>query len=262
MIAAQRRNIIREQILENGSAKAEELARQFGVSEETIRRDFAKLEKEGFIEKNYGGAIATQELQRMMKNISPVQQRKFSNLKEKTCIGAAAAKLVTAGMRIFLDAGSTTWSIIRFLEKVEGLTIITNSLDIARDCAERDTWTVIALGGQILPKSMSMIGPTVEAQLDDLNVDIAFLGTTGLSVRGNCTSANLFEANIKKKIIAISNHAVLVADSSKLSVNELFTFARFSQFNAVIMDDGATPEIRRALGEVGADLIIAEKPYD
>ncbi|WP_343210650.1 DeoR/GlpR family DNA-binding transcription regulator [Anaerolentibacter hominis] len=254
MIAAERRNRIKEIIFKQGSAKAEELARQFQVSEETIRRDFTKLAGEGYIEKNYGGAVAVQGLQKMMQNISPVQQRKFANLAEKSRIGEEAARLIQPGMRIFLDAGSTTWSVLRFIQGVEGLTVITNSLDIARDCAEKENWRVIVLGGEVVHSSMALVGPNVEQELSHINVDIAFLGTSGISCRGNCTSANLFESNVKRRAVEQAGEVVLLADSSKLGEEKLYTFAKFTQLDLVITSEHISDELKNEMAKAGVEL--------
>ena len=256
MIAAQRRNNITEIIIQGGSAKVDELAKHFNVSQETIRRDFIVLEQEGFVQKKHGGAIATFELQKMMEHISPVSQRMLLNRDEKLRIGEKAAGMVTPGMGIFLDSGSTVWSMLQFIKKTDNLTIITNSLDIAKDCAEKETWTVIILGGQLIEKSMCMVGPTAEAQLDQLSIDLAFMGTIGVSSKGECTSSNLFEANLKKTVTSVARKIVLLADSTKLGKSAHFTFARFSQLHTIITTDKADNELKNAALAANTQLIM------
>lgn len=256
MLAAERRNIIKDYILKNGSATVDELARRFAVSEETIRRDLTRLDREGLVEKNYGGATAIDDIQKMMLNFTSVQQRRLVNTTEKNLIADEAAKLVRPGMGVFIDSGSTTWAMVRHLGSHERLTIVTNSLEVAQDCAKLTGCTLIVLGGQVITKSMSMVGPNIKAQLNDLSIDIAFLGATGVSVKGNCASGNLFGANVKKLVVEAADRAILMVDHSKMGRNEPFTFARFADFDAVISSAPIPPEIRQTIADANTRLII------
>ncbi len=256
MLAAERRNAIKGLILKNGSAKVDNLAAQFGVSEETIRRDLARLEREGVVEKNYGGATALDEVQKMMQDFTPVQQRRLLNVREKRCIAREAASMVAPGMTIFIDGGSTTWSTIPFLTGLDRLTVITNSLEAARDCAQVGPWTIVVLGGQVITKSMSMVGPDVESQLSDLSIDVAFMGATGVSARGSCASGNLFEANVKKRVVQRADRAVLLVDSSKMGVVEPFAFAHFSDMDTVITAPRVDEAIRQTILDAGTRLVV------
>jgi DeoR/GlpR family transcriptional regulator of sugar metabolism len=256
MLTAERRNAIKDLILKNGSGKVDELARQFNVSEETIRRDLALLDRDGIVEKNYGGATALSEVQKMMLDFTPFQQRRLLNVKEKKNIDREAASMVAPGMAIFIDGGSTTCSTIPFLSSRERLTVITNSLEAGRICAQVGGWTIIILGGQVVTKSMSMVGPHVELQLSNLSIDVALMGATGVSVRGGCTSGNLFEANIKKKVLERSDKGVLLVDSSKMGTVSPFAFAHFSDFDTVITSPGVDDVMRQTILAAGAKLIV------
>jgi DeoR/GlpR family transcriptional regulator of sugar metabolism len=219
----------------------------FNVSEETIRRDLNELQQSGYIEKNYGGAVAVKELHRIISNVPSVQQRKFDHLKEKDVIGKHAAGLVEDGMRIFIDAGSTTWSMLRYLKTIENLAIVTNSVDVAYECAEKHEWDIYVLGGQLITKSMCMVGPDVERQLENINVDIAFIGASGIHENGSCTSSNLFEANVKRKLIGISDRAVITADHSKFGIGCLYTFAKLNDIDTMITSDLLDPRVEESL---------------
>ncbi|MDR1827799.1 MAG: DeoR/GlpR family DNA-binding transcription regulator, partial [Methylobacteriaceae bacterium] len=157
---------------------------------------------------------------------------------------------------LFIDGGSTTWSTIPFLSALERLTVITNSIEAARDCAQISTWTIIVLGGQVITKSMSMVGPYVEAQLDNLSIDIAFMGATGVSLRGSCSSGNLFEANVKQRVIQRADKPMLLVDNSKMGIVEPFAFAHFSDFHTVITSPGVDDTVRRMILSAGARLEI------
>lgn len=255
MIAAQRKNKIKEIILTEGSARIEPLAQLFDVSEETIRRDLSELEKSGYIKKNYGGAVAVKELQRIINHVPPVQQRKFNHLKEKEEIGKQAAQLVKEDMRLFIDAGSTTWSILRYLNHIKKLSIVTNSVDVAYECAEKNEWDIYVMGGQLLTKSMCMVGTDAEKQLDNINVDLAFLGISGVHENGSLTSSNLFEANIKRKIINTADRVVLTADHTKFGVSFLHIFGRLEDIDRVITSDLLSPAAEESILKCDIQLV-------
>ena len=248
MVNMQRRNIIKQHILSHGSASAAELAKIFEVSGETIRRDLAQLENEGYVKRNYGGAVAVDELRRIIDGIPPVQQRKFENAGEKARIALAAANMVHEEMCVYLDAGSTSWSMLRFLNSAK-LNVITNSLDIATECSLKEGWNIVVLGGQLSKKSMCMVGPEAEAHIHRINIDVAFLGSSGVSRLRGFSSSDIHEAQLKKKVLSKSYKTVVIADSAKIDRINLYTFATFDDVNCFITTIGGIDDDFRAKAE-------------
>jgi DeoR family transcriptional regulator of aga operon len=103
---------------------------------------------------------------------------------------------------------------------------------------------------------MSMVGPYVESQLANLSIDVALMGATGVSVRGGCTSGNLFEANIKKKALERASKGVLLVDGSKMGTVSPFAFAHFSDFDTVITSQGIDDVTRQAILDAGVRLVV------
>lgn len=227
MLIAERRNRIKEMVLEKNSVKVSDLVQYFNVSEETIRRDLNELEREGFVKKNYGGAVLVEEIQGTLASIPNVQQRKIENLAEKTAIAQKAAQLVKEGQIILLDAGSTTWCLAKQIKHIEKLTVITNSIDIAAECASNQDWNIHMVGGTLNKRSMSLIGPGTEYELQNYNVDISFLGTSGVMMKKGFTSSDIYEAQIKSTMAQIANKVVVLADSTKFDNKGLSTFVAF-----------------------------------
>ena len=256
MIAAERRNRIKEIVLTQGAVKVSELVVQFGVSEETIRRDLNELEREGLVEKNYGGALAVEETRQMIAAIPNVHQRKIENLEEKTAIAAKAASIVQEGQVILLDSGSTTWCLARQLWHLQNLTIITNSVDIASSCSQYERWNIHVLGGTLNKRSMCLIGPTTQYLLQNYNVDICFLGTSGVVLSKGFTSSDIYESQIKDSMVKISSKVVVLADSSKFDNKGLSTFARFSDVDSLYVTDKLDAERLRHLKSQIGDVVV------
>ncbi|WP_219836987.1 DeoR/GlpR family DNA-binding transcription regulator [Paenibacillus sp. R14(2021)] len=256
MIVIERRHRIKELLLKERSVKVADLVREFNVSEETVRRDLNQLEKEGLIVKNYGGAVLSDDLQVAFNQIPPVQQRKFELFEEKDAIGAAAASLVEDKQIVILDSGSTTWCVARHLNTLKELTIVTNGVNIADECANSEGTEIFLLGGKLIKKSMSIVGPQAEADMHKYNADYVFLGTSGISLKKGCTSSDPYEAEIKRVMIETAQQVVIVADHSKFNRQALLSFSSFDKVDMLITSDLVEPAILQAIEAQGVKVIV------
>ena len=262
MLVDERRNKIREIILKEKSVRVADLVRWFNVSEETIRRDLNELEKEGLVKKAYGGAILVEELQSAMMFIPPVQQRKVQFFQEKDIIGRRAAELVSDGSTVILDAGSTTWSVSKYLNKYEGITVVTNSVDIAQEFSKDDKVEVIVVGGKLVKKSMSLVGPQAEKAFRSYNADIVFFGVSGISLNKGFTSSDIYEAEVKRTMMFAARKRVIVADHSKFEKQGLITFADFKDIDVVVTSNLVDEELLKAVQDLGVEVIVCEVTED
>ncbi|GIN69768.1 DeoR family transcriptional regulator [Bacillus sp. J14TS2] len=257
MIAAERRNRIKEMLLKHKSVKASDLVDQFNVSEETIRRDLSQLEQEGILKKNYGGAILADKFQQDTL-ILPIRQRQRQFFEEKELIGKGAAELVQPGQTLILDAGSTTWHAIREMEKVKDLTVITNALNIAEECTRNESISVYLLGGKLRRRSLSTVGPQAELELQKYIADYAFIGTSGISLRQGITSSDLYEAEVKKAMISAGQKSVVLADHSKFQKLGLTSFCHFKDVDILITSDKADEQILKEIEKAGVEIIVVQ----
>jgi DeoR/GlpR family transcriptional regulator of sugar metabolism len=243
MIVVQRRNKIKEMLLQERSVKVADLVKEFNVSEETIRRDLNQLEREGMIQKNYGGAILVDELLGSISAIAPVQQRQFQYFEEKNAIGRHAASLVSENQIVILDSGSTTWCIASHLKNVRNLTVVTNGTNIAEESSQNEETSVFVIGGKLVRKSMSLVGPQTELELQKYNAHYAFLGTSGITQRKGFTSSDLYEAEVKRAMIAAGQKVVIVADHSKFERQGVISFSGFQDVDILITSNLSDSEI-------------------
>jgi DeoR/GlpR family transcriptional regulator of sugar metabolism len=258
MIASQRRTVIKEMLLQQRSVKVADLVREFKVSEETIRRDLNTLEQEGIVQKNYGGAILNPELERTMVSIPPVYQRASQFSEEKEAIGKTAASWVSDQQIVILDAGSTTWYVAKHLRHLKQMTIVTNGINIVEECSHIEDASIILIGGKLIKKSMSLVGPQAESEFQKYNAHYAFLGTSGISFPKGFTSSDIFEAETKRAMVSAGQKVVVVADHSKLQKQALVSFASFQHVDILLTSDLADKQLLEQIASMGTEVVVTQ----
>ena len=254
MLANQRREKILELLNEDGSAKVINLAKIFKVSEVTIRQDLEKLESEGYILREHGGAFL-KNVEHSVKSFSLLNQ---DNLEKKIIIGKKAAELIEAGDTIILDSGSTTTEIARNLIGRNGLTVITNALNIAVMLGAEPGIEVIVTGGEFKPPTLSLTGQKAASFFEDIHVDKLFLATAGISLRSGLTYPSLSDIVVKKAMIEASDVTYLVADSTKIGKNAFASLGALSLIDYIITDPFIDQSHLQLFRDNEIELIIAE----
>jgi DeoR/GlpR family transcriptional regulator of sugar metabolism len=255
MLANQRRDKILELLKEDGSAKVIRLAKIFKVSEVTIRQDLEKLESEGFIRREHGGAFL-KNVEDGVKSFTLLNQ---DNLDKKKIIGIKAAGLIEKGDSIILDSGSTTTEIAKNLLGRSGLTVITNALNIAMILGAEPGIDVIVTGGEFKPPTLSLTGEKAAAFFEDIHVDKLFLATAGISLRSGLTYPSLSDIVVKKAMIESADVTYLVADSSKIGKNAFASLGALSLIDYIITDSFIDPSHLQLFRDNEIGLIIAEE---
>ena len=255
MLANQRRDKILDLLKEDGSAKVIKLAKIFKVSEVTIRQDLERLEKEGFIKREHGGAF----LKNVEVNVKTFTLLNQDNLEKKKIIGRKAAGLIKMGETILLDSGSTTTEIARNLIGRSGLTVITNALNIAMMLGAEVGIDVIVTGGEFKPPTLSLTGQKAATFFDDIHVDKLFLATAGISLRSGLTYPSLSDIVVKKAMIDSSDVTYLVADSTKIGINSFASLGALSLIDYIITDSAIDPDRMQLFRDHDIELVIAEE---
>jgi DeoR/GlpR family transcriptional regulator of sugar metabolism len=255
MLANQRREKIFELLKEDGSAKVIKLAKIFKVSEVTIRQDLEKLEMEGSIIREHGGAF----LKNVEDNVKSFTILNQDNLEKKKIIGKKAAELIKAGDSIILDSGSTTTEIAKNLIGRSGLTVITNALNIALLLGAEPGIEVIVTGGEFKPPTLSLTGQKAANFFEDIHVDKLFLATAGISLRSGLTYPSLSDIVVKKAMIESTDVTYLVADSTKIGKNAFASLGALSLIDFIITDPDIDPNHMQLFRDHEIELIIAEE---
>jgi DeoR/GlpR family transcriptional regulator of sugar metabolism len=256
MFAAQRRKEIMKIIRETGSAPVSELSKKFGVSEVTIRLDLRKLNEEGKIERNYGGAMLAQE------EGLPFSIASSLLTEAKTTIAGEAVKLVVPGDTMFLDASTTTLELAKLLVNFDNITVISNSIQIYEQFSEYRKGTLVGIPGVLNPNTQSFVGSFAENMVSGLKANKAFITPKGILIEG-LRDNNMAEAAIRRKMIDSADEVIVLADSSKFNNSKvLFGIYDFSSISTVITDKVPDEAFVRFFEEKNISLIISGNTSD
>ncbi len=247
MFPEERRDYILDILRTRGRIRVNDLARDLGVSEVTIRQDLDLLEKNELLRRTHGGAI----LSRKISEERPFQLEATSFKEEKERIGKAAAELVTDGDTVFLDVGTTLTEVARCLRGKKRITVITNALNIALLLEEAPDITVIVTGGTLREKQHSLVNPYGSLIINQIHADLALIGATGIEVEHGITNVNIAEAEIKSLFIKNASKSILLCDSSKIGNISLAKVAGLSEIDLLITDHQAEPSEIKRLAEKG-----------
>lgn len=256
MLARQRQAVILEEARRTGAVRVSDLVTRLGVSDMTVRRDLDVLAGRGLVEKVYGGAtsIVGKSTDEPGFEAKSVRQRA-----QKEAIAAIAAGLVRPGTAIGISAGTTTWTLARALDEIPGLTIVTNSIqvaDVLRGANQPDR-TVVLTGGVRTP-SDALVGPVAVQSLRSLHLDVVFLGVHGMADGPGFTTPNLTESETDRALVEAGRKLVVLADHTKWGIVGISTIAGLEEADVVVSDDGLSDNARETLTEQVGELMIAE----
>ena len=228
------------------------LARDLSVTPETVRRDLTALERRGALRRVHGGAIAVERLGFELG----VADREGQAAREKERIARAALDELPDGGSIILDAGTTTARLAELLPLDRELTVVTHSIPVAATLVTRPNVSLHLLGGTVRPRTLAAVGEWTRAQVGELFVDVAFMGTNGLSVERGLTTADVAEARVKKALIEAARRTVVLADHSKFGREEFARVAPLSVVDTIITDSGVDHELAEDVENAGPRMVI------
>ena len=227
-----RQNQILDAIKAHGFRSVSELASDLSVDDSTIRRHLARLERLELIYRTHGGA-------RMNAAPPGANAPSGPHGREKRAIGKAMAERIRDGQVVLLDSGTTTLEVARALRNSH-LTVVTNDLHIGMAVASKPRIQLVFIGGELLPETSNMWGPTAVEQIEQLRVDVAIFGADAIGDNA-VMSVTSYEIELQRAMMAIAAQAFLVADSSKFHRKALFKVFELDQFTAGITDDYLNP---------------------
>lgn len=237
MLNVERRKIIRDMIIRQGTVKVAELAVQFDVGEATIRRDLKALAEEYGIQLTYGGAFLPENRDEYLRNELSLSNKQTSHLKEKMIVAKKAAALIQDGDTIALNAGSTVELILDYIQGIQDLKVVTLGLNIAAKAATIPGVDVYMPGGKLRKTTGAFFGMDTEAFLSQFNVDKCFFGALAVSESRGVTHPAIEEIETNQIIMGVSRHVYLVVDSSKFDKVSLMHMADLNQFDGIVVDE-------------------------
>jgi DeoR/GlpR family transcriptional regulator of sugar metabolism len=254
MLASQRRQKILELLTEDGIAKVSSLSKIFKISEVTIRQDLAKLEDDGLIVREHGGAF----LKSLPDQVQSYSFQHMENMDKKALIGKKASELINDGEAVILDSGSTTTQIAQNLTEHKNLTVITNAINIPFIIGGQPGITMLLTSGEFKAPTLSLTGEKAADFFENVHVDKLFLATAGITLRAGLTYPSLSDLPVKRAMIEAATTVYLVADSTKLGKQSLASLGALSLVHYLITDRDISAEYKDEFSKHGIEFIIAE----
>jgi DeoR/GlpR family transcriptional regulator of sugar metabolism len=258
MLARQRDQRILRRLRESGSVSAQALATMLQVSPATIRRDLDRLQREGALERVYGGAFLVEKGRAPAGDEaieSPFDEVMARDAAAKDRVGAAAAGLVADGQVVLLDIGTTTMRIARAL-RGRRVTVVTASLavlDVLRDDPAAD---LVLLGGALRRNFQSLVGALTLDALASLRADLLFLSCTGVQPDGMVVDDITTEASVKRALLAAARSTVLVAPAAKFPGTGSLRICQLRDVGTVVTSEGADPDVLAEYRVAGGRVIL------
>ena len=258
MLAIERRNIIVQKLNAEGRVIVSILSREFGVSEETIRRDIEKLEQEGLATKTYGGAVSRNN----DNKDQPYNVRKKSNVDLKQKIASVVASMIKDGDHIMLDASSTSLFVIKQIKQLKNITLITNSLEILFELGDKTGWTILSTGGTLREGAYSLSGSSAERMVRDHHVDLAICSAKGIDMNMGITESNEKDAEMKKAIFNAANRKILAIDYTKFDNKSFIKVCDIKDVDLIVTDRAPGAAWEKRIADNGVDLLIYGEVYE
>ena len=254
MNAEERQQAIVDAVARDGRVTVSDLAVDFEVTVETVRRDLTALDRRGALRKVHGGAVA-----------ATVRATPETDVAERELVGSAAKRAIALaalprlplrrGSTLLLDSGTTVGALARHLPRGLDLTVLTDSVLTAAHLAGRDDLTVRILGGQVRGLTQAAVGPEALATLASIRVDVAVMGTNGLTAEHGLSTPDPDEAAVKRSMIHAAGHVAVLTDAAKIGQEHLISFADLDDVDLLVTDSPLPAPIASLLATAETEVV-------
>jgi len=253
MYAEERQLWIVERARSVGRVEVAALAEELSVTTETVRRDLTTLERHALLRRVHGGAIPIERL-----GFEPALAARDSVLTaEKERIARLALAELPDEGSILLDAGTTTARLADILPTDRELVVLTNALPIAMSLSVRPNITVLLIGGKVRGRTQAAVDAWALQALADSYVDVAFIGTNGITTERGLTTPDTTESAVKRAMIRAARRTVVLADHTKVGQDHLSRFATLDEIDTLITDSGLDAQLAEELRGQGPRVLLA-----
>jgi len=252
MLPSERQEKVFQLLASRGIVTIPELMAEYKVSIETVRRDLAALEKQGKIEKVYGGARV-----RQMPGEPEMESRMTGRLPQKQAIGKKCSEYINDGDCIFIDSGSTAYNVSKYISNKKKLTVITNSIPVVNELMETE-FEIIVIGGRVRHEERSVVTYEHIFDFSQLNIQKSFIGAGGITVENGISDYNMQEAVTRKMILERSRDIYVVADSSKFGKDVTINVVPISKIDYIITDSQLSKGIADEFKKNKANIVLAQ----
>jgi DeoR family fructose operon transcriptional repressor len=236
--------------LRHGSVEVADLARRFGVTTETIRRDLSDMQERRIVRRVHGGAVPIEGA----SHEPMVEARDMVSADEKLRIATAAVAEVPERGSVIIDSGSTGQRLAQVLPVERQVHVVTNSLVSALTLSRRGLRELTVLGGAVRTNTFAMVDVTARTELDSMAVDVLFISCDGLSFRRGLTTPYREEQAIKRAMIERARRVVAIVDQSKFGNGQMYSYAALDEIDVLITDTRADDDSVDILAGHGIDV--------
>ena len=252
MFALERQKKILEILEREGSVSVNKLSATFDVTEETVRRDLEKLEKQECLKRTHGGAVSVTD---SSTHEASLEKRKLINVEAKQNIAKLAVNFVSEGDTIFLDASTTTFFMAKELKQLKNITVITNSLRVVNELCGTEGIKVITVGG-VVSHNQSFVGSLAERSIEEnFFVSKMFFSSKGITADGGVLESNEGECGIKKKMMKNAKLKFYLCDRSKMGSIGFVKLASFEDIDYFITDTEPEGNLKQKFDEFEVEII-------
>jgi len=253
MFALERQKKILELLQEQGAVTVSNLSSILSVTEETVRRDLEKLEKQEALRRTHGGAVPIDESTYELS----LEKRKSTNIEAKKKLAEAALLHIVSGDTLFLDASTTTFFIAKGLKKLKNITVITNSLRVVAELSGIEGIKTIAVGG-IVSDNQSFVGSLAEKSImENFVANKMFFSSKGVTCDGGILESNENECGIKQKMLENAGIKYYLCDNSKLGRIGFVKLSSFDSINYFVTDAKLPDALQAKLSDNDVKVIMA-----
>lgn len=253
MFAEERQKAIVGLINKNGSVRVKDLSAKFNVTEDSIRKDFALLEKKGLIKKTYGGAVKV----RINTRDIDVSQRKNKNTELKQRIAYKALSLIKDGDMVFLDISTTSIELAKLLANSDlRVTVVTNMIDVMLEFMNITSIKIVFIGGTFSRGHDGFVGSSTIEQIKNFKFDLSFLGVVGIDVFENSVSTYMIEDGLTKKaILENSKKSYMLLESQKFNIDGTYKYSKIDSFTGIISESTLDKDITDQFKDYNVEII-------
>lgn len=252
MLKTKRIEQIQEYVIEHQTVSLDELVDVFEVSKNTIRRDVQQLVEQRILKKVYGGVAVN------LATLESFNDRQTRNQKQKESIGRSAANFVEDGDIIYIDTGTTTLEMVKYLQ-TKNVTIITNNLDFILKALPYDNLNILSTGGVLDRKTKSFTSLANSDFFRAYNINKAFMASTGISILNGVTHSSPLESEIKLTVVKRSVEVYLLVDQNKFEKHALMTYCGLNEIDYIITDTAPNLSYQEYFKKNDIELVIADK---
>jgi DeoR/GlpR family transcriptional regulator of sugar metabolism len=249
MLTSYRKQQLLEHLKVDGKLIAKDLSVEFGVSEDTIRRDLRELAQEGLLQRVHGGALPTSPA------IANFASREEIRHEGKVAIGRSAAALIQPGQVVILDGGTTSREIARHLPPQLNATVITHSPTIAVELVEHRGVEVVLLGGRLFKHSVVSVGAACVEAISKVRADLFFMGVTGIHTEAGFTTGDFEEAAIKRALSHASAQTYVLASTEKWNTASPYLVLGLTEVAGLIAERDIEEAITQPYLELGLAIL-------